>query len=157
MARKSNHQLRVELFLGAGGHSLPGKPTEASRDIRILQAKLLMEETLEAIEAMGVRMYCCRCDNAYNNDANSEISGPCDLPHLAKELADVKVVATGTMSLFGMADEAIQEAVDENNIAKIGARHTVRADGKLVKDPAHKPPDIASLLRDMTNGPDSSS
>jgi predicted HAD superfamily Cof-like phosphohydrolase len=141
------------LFLGAGGHTLPCLPKEASEQIRLLQAKLLMEETLEAIEAMGVVVQtvdghdvCIGMMEFYVDDR-----GHVSLPSLAKELADVRVVATGTMSLFGIADEEVQEAVDANNIAKVeGKKAEKREDGKIVKSGSHPKPDIAGILQRQT-------
>jgi predicted HAD superfamily Cof-like phosphohydrolase len=65
---------------------------------------------------------------------------------------DLKVVTTGTLSAFGLPDELFQEEVDTNNLAKFGPGGRRREDGKWVKPPNHKPPDIAGLLKRLEDG-----
>lgn len=145
---KSRHQRRVETFLVAAGHTIPSRPTIPKESLRVLQARLLLEETMEAIEAMGVKILSPNKGKVVYQDLSLEPdpSFPMDLPHIAKELADVRVVATGTMSLHGMMDRPIQEEVDENNIAKYGSGIRFRADGKVEKPPNHPKPNLAAVL-----------
>jgi predicted HAD superfamily Cof-like phosphohydrolase len=46
----------------------------------------------------------------------------------------------------------MEQAVDQNNLAKFGPGGHRREDGKWVKPPDHKPPDIAGLLDKLAKG-----
>lgn len=53
---KSPHQQRVEEFMGKFGQEVPDKPTMPDEDTRLLRAKLIFEETLETIYALGFKV-----------------------------------------------------------------------------------------------------
>ena len=65
---------------------------------------------------------------------------------------DLAVVTTGTLSACGVPDLPFQQAVDQNNLEKFGPGNTIRDDGKLIKPPGHKPPDIAGILSRLARG-----
>ena len=47
----------------------------------------------------------------------------------------------------GVNEAPIIAMVDNNNMAKHGPGSSIREDGKLIKPPGHKPPDIAGELK----------
>ncbi len=49
-----------------------------------------------------------------------------------------------------MPDKEIQKMVDNNNLEKFGPGHSIREDGKLIKPPYHKAPDIQGFLERIT-------
>src|SRR5690606_27317494 len=65
---------------------------------------------------------------------------------LADGCADLSVVTTGTLSACGIADKALLEEVDRNNIAKFRDGVKKREDGKVLKPEGHQPPDIRRVL-----------
>ena len=75
------------------------------------------------------------------------VTAPGDLVEIVDGALDSKVIATGTLISCGVADVSLQEACDLNNLDKFGPGHTIREDGKLIKPPDHRPPDILALLR----------
>jgi predicted HAD superfamily Cof-like phosphohydrolase len=68
---------------------------------------------------------------------------------IADGCADIKVVTTGTLSAFGIADDLIQQLVDYNNLEKFGPGHGYREDGKLVKPPEHRPPQLDVAVQEQ--------
>jgi predicted HAD superfamily Cof-like phosphohydrolase len=60
--------------------------------------------------------------------------------------ADVIVVTTGTLSACGVADSAVQNEVDQANLRKFGPGSYKREDGKWMKPPDFRPPDIEAVL-----------
>lgn len=154
--RRSAHQLAVDLFMRLGRQRVPLKPTDQLTDEeRILRAKLMVEEVLETCNALGVKVKFGHGDRINAGDMTSpiaihphvfEIVGPLDMVEAVDGCLDVRVVTTGTLSALGVSDESLQEEVDQNNLAKYGPGCTIRADGKVIKPPDHKPPDILGRL-----------
>ena len=116
--------------------------------------KLIAEEFLEVIQAAGF---------GFNGTEVSEwrfIPGPCFPPgleeasrgavnaNLLKELADLAYVIYGTAEALGWdLDEAIKR-VHASNMSKIGAdgKPIYRSDGKVLKGPTYKEPDLTDLV-----------
>lgn len=139
---KSEHQKRVEELMHRAGQSVLETPMLPSEEVRYLRAKLIFEEALETIEALGFKIqmkpFDLDLEIVKGNDPNmTEIVDGC---------ADIIVVTTGTLSAHGVADQAILKAVDENNLEKFGPGSYRREDGKWMKPPGHKPADIMGLL-----------
>jgi predicted HAD superfamily Cof-like phosphohydrolase len=148
---KSEHQKRVDDFMRLAKQELPEKPTEPSEAVRLLRAKLIFEEAIETIRALGVVIYVPAegADMHTNVDcAEFEISPtPFNLIEVIDGCCDIKVVTTGTLSACGVPDKPFQEDVDRNNLEKFGPGHYWRGDGKLMKPPGHRPPDMNFILR----------
>lgn len=140
---KTEHQQRVEMLMHNAGQAVLEKPGIPSVEVRQLRANLILEEALETIEALGFKVQMKPFDLELEI-----VKGP-DEPNLVEVVdgcADIIVVTTGTLSAFGVADEAVLRAVDENNLQKFGPGSYRREDGKWMKPPGHKPPDIKGLL-----------
>ena len=71
-----------------------------------------------------------------------------DLIGIADALADIVYVAYGTAHVYGIDLDAVLDEVHASNMTKLGAdgRPIRRADGKVLKGPAYRPPDIAAVL-----------
>jgi predicted HAD superfamily Cof-like phosphohydrolase len=67
-----------------------------------------------------------------------------DLPAIADGLADLIYVAIGTAVAYGIDLRPVWAAVQAANLGKLGG--TVREDGKRMKPPGWKPPDVAAIL-----------
>lgn len=70
---------------------------------------------------------------------------------MARELADVVIVAYGTAELFGIDLDVALERVHGANMAKLGpdGRPVKRPhDGKVMKPPGWKPPDLKDAVLD---------
>ena len=67
-----------------------------------------------------------------------------DLPHIAKELADLLYVVYGTAVSYGIDMEPVFQEVQRSNMSKIGGYK--REDGKWVKPATYSPANIAPIL-----------
>jgi predicted HAD superfamily Cof-like phosphohydrolase len=144
---QTEQQRRVERFMRDAGQfvrEFPAEPTEAER---ILRAKLILEEAFETVDALGIAIFD-EGDRVIDADKLSF------MPHLSKDFdmvgavdgcIDVLVVTVGTLSAIGCGDVHLMNAVlDANDLKLTGP---AREDGKKLKPPGWKPPDIAGELR----------
>jgi predicted HAD superfamily Cof-like phosphohydrolase len=71
-----------------------------------------------------------------------------DLVALADALADIIYVAYGTAHVYGIELDSVLDEVHASNMTKLGAdgRPVRRADGKVLKGPDYRPPDVKSIL-----------
>ncbi|WP_111765105.1 nucleotide pyrophosphohydrolase [Nakamurella deserti] len=71
-----------------------------------------------------------------------------DLVGVADALADIVYVAYGTAHVYGIDLDAVIDAVHTSNMTKLGAdgRPVRRSDGKILKGPDYRPPEIAAVL-----------
>jgi predicted HAD superfamily Cof-like phosphohydrolase len=144
--RKSPHQERVEAFMAKANQAVPDRPTMPDSETRKFRAKIILEETLETIEALGMKVV----SRGLAEFVIEESSQPPDLNEIIDGCADIHVVTTGTLSACGVADEALMVEVDNNNLAKFGPGSYRREDGKWMKPPDHKPPDIERIVKEQT-------
>ena len=143
--RQSAHQRRIEEFMCKGGQKVPESLNLRDSETRKLRARLILEETVEVIEAMGFRVLVAQ-NPVEKNPVLIPLEAALDPAHIAKELADLSVVPIGTMSAFGMQDEPLLQAVDNSNLSKVQGGPVFRADGKLLKGPDYKEPDMNKAL-----------
>jgi predicted HAD superfamily Cof-like phosphohydrolase len=155
--RKSGHQQRVELMLDkirsfGDLPPIPSAPTIGAGKMVLAQAKLVLEETLELLEACGIKVETGFGETLDRKDLHLTIDRELtneDLPHIAKEIADVSVVTTGMFSEFGIADVPVLEEVDANNLAKFGPGGYLDENRKWRKPPNHPTPDIGQVLKNQ--------
>ena len=78
----------------------------------------------------------------------ADAAGAGDLIGIADALADIVYVAYGTAHVYGIDLDAVLDEVHASNMTKLGAdgRPIRRADGKVLKGPDYRPPDIAAVL-----------
>lgn len=96
----------------------PAVPDEATVSLR---CRLIDEEYRESIDAIGVG----------------------DLPEIAKELADLLYVVTGTFVAYGIDPGPVFAAVHASNMSKPGTKDEA---GKFLKGEHYEAPDIAGIL-----------
>lgn len=156
----TEHQLRVEEFMRLAGQELPAKPTMPSLEVRRLRATLILEETIETINALGFYI---------DTDLTLEEPSWPNLEQILDGCLDLSVVTIGTLSACGIKDKRPLELVDKNNLLKewTGAEllttyldtskgykvdrlkngnYRVTLNGKLIKPPSHKPPNLNDEL-----------
>jgi predicted HAD superfamily Cof-like phosphohydrolase len=114
-------------YHGAFGEQPHLEPTLLAPEVATLRRTLLTEELAEVLAELE--------------------SG--DLVALAHELADLVYVAYGTAVSAGIDLDAVLAEVHAANMSKIGTDGSfeLRADGKLLKGPNYRAPDIAEVLR----------
>lgn len=110
--------------VGQPVHSRPQDSIPASDfDLRL---RLLAEEYAELVAAM--------------------VEG--DLAAVAQELADLVVVAYGTAATYGLdLDRAVWEVMEANRSKLVDGRPVLRADGKVLKGPNYRPPDMEHVVK----------
>lgn len=148
--KRMSHQDRVKEFMVLAKQETPDKPTVPSDKVLELRAKLMLEELFELLGAMGITVINTNQDTNildYKNLLISRNDYPVDIVEVADGLADESVVLYGTAVAFGIDMKPLVEEVDNNNLAKFGPGHYIREDGKLMKPPGHKKPDIAKVLK----------
>lgn len=139
----SPHYDRVRQFMELAGQEVPSRPGIPNEETRLLRARLILEEALETVEALGVTpLFSCA-------EGEKEITSQSVRLHADREpslldiidgCCDTIVVTTGTLIACGVPDVPFQEAVDQNNLAKFGPGSYRRDDGKWVKPADH--PDV---------------
>lgn len=149
---KSETQQRIEPFMTASGQTVNDRPTVPHASDRKLRAMLLWEETLETIEALGVRVvdFTGEAITKGTDDVHFEAlpDSEFDLIEAIDGCIDVIVIATGTLSTIGVPDRPHQLEVDHANLRKIPADGACkrRDDGKLLKPEGWEPPNHLRVL-----------
>jgi predicted HAD superfamily Cof-like phosphohydrolase len=129
------------------GQETPGTPTIPDDDTRLLRARLILEEALETVRALGVTVQDRKTGGVFtDDDLEFEVTGSVDLEGVVDGCADISVVTIGTLVAFGVDDEPILEEVDEANLRKFGPGSFAREDGKWMKPPDWVPPDIIGVI-----------
>ena len=146
------HYTRVREFMQKVGQETPSSPVIPDERTRLLRAKLILEEAIETIRAMGVEVRLRGADGQAGvvtvdpHELAFAINGDVDLEGVVDGCADISVVTIGTLISFGVDDEPILEEVDQANLRKFGPGSYAREDGKWIKPPDWTPPDILGVL-----------
>lgn len=146
--KRSQHQQNVDKFMRLAKQVVPISPTIPPPEIRMLRARLIMEEAIETVAGLGVDMtFKSSPEPACFADIEFEDNGNPDLIEIVDGCADISVVTTGTLSACGVADCSVLETVDENNLMKFGpGGYEDPVTKKWIKPPNHKKPNIGWLL-----------
>jgi len=119
----------VAAFHNAFGVGMANTPVgNISKEINELRHKLMAEENNEYLEA-----------------ANSN-----DLVEVADALGDMLYILCGTILSHGMQHiiEAVFDEIQDSNMSKLGAdgKPIYREDGKVMKGPNYRKPDLKQFL-----------
>lgn len=154
-----NHQFRINEFMRKAGQELPPSPCIPSEEIRLLRAKLILEEAFETVAGLGVAVMLrleqakiindgeVPCQQVLFADCELIISGECDILEVADGCADISVVTIGTLSAFGIRADSVVAEVDCANLRKFGPGGYRREDGKWIKPSNWQPPNILRQLQ----------
>lgn len=141
--RLNEHINRICRFMEKAGQTIRWKPTVPTYEERKLRAKLILEESLETIDALGFSVIVSGVDAKSHQLV--ELKEP-NLVEIADGIADISVVSIGTTIACGIDIRPIIEMVDESNLAKFSEGSYRRDDGKWMKPPNWKPPRIKEEL-----------
>ena len=146
--KKTDHQKRVEQFMRLAGQDVPASPEIPTEAVRLLRAKLIFEEAMETIEALGCKVGLPFGDDILADHRHFQVfmHGEPDLIEIADGCADISVVTIGTLSACGIADRPLLEEVDDSNLQKFGPGSHRREDGKWIKPTGWVPPKIEKVL-----------
>lgn len=126
--------------------------TDIPDDERLLRARLVLEEALEFVAAMGCRIRVdptTTRDGITNPKTQVDVSldpeGDIDLIEAADAIADIVVVAKGSAHTLGIPVDQVFEAVHITNMSKMPGGKPIRreSDGKILKPPGWEPPTTA--------------
>ena len=142
------HYDRVKDFMQRVGQPTPERLTLPDEQTRILRAKLILEEALETVRALGVQVRTGGADGDVIDDENLtfQAAGEVDLVEVVDGCADISVVTIGTLISIGVDDEPVLEEVDASNLRKFEPGSYRREDGKWMKPPGWTPPDIKAAI-----------
>ena len=133
-------QADVESFHALHGQIDPLTPSSTDGATLQLRIDLITEEFDELIDEL-VKL---QVDALHTTPKIAELDR---LAHIAKEIADLIYVSVGTASVLGIDIAPVWEAVHESNMKK--ADGPLRLDGKRLKPPDWKPPNIVAIIREQ--------
>lgn len=143
----------IRAFMAAAGQHLPHAPTtEVDAQVIALRVRLVLEETFELAEALGVEVLLGGVA-VQRSELAVRVSGTVDLAGAAGEIADVVYVAKGAALALGIPIDEVTAEVQRANMSKVGEDGKVerRSDGKVVKPPGFAPADVASIIERAKN------
>lgn len=144
----------VAAFHRAAGQPVRDVPTVPSDDEVRLRIRLIGEEFCEFLIACGMdQEMVSRIDSYIWNYSEpkgglGELTGECDLIATADALTDLSYVITGTCVQMGLPKEALFDEVQVSNMSKFEGGVKLDANGKVVKGPRYRKPDVAKVLRE---------
>lgn len=147
----------IREFMEAFGQETLDVPTkDVPEDVRLLRARLVLEEAFELAEALGVKVSLSDDEEPQRVAPKSvrveiDESQEVDLVETADALADIIVVTKGGALAFGVPiDDILVDEVGPSNMAKMGPDgKPIRreSDGKVLKPEGWEPPNIRRALR----------
>lgn len=146
LRRQGDISYCVGAFHQAHGYPVRRVPTiDIPRAEMTLRASLMSEEYFETMH--GFYATIPRLEEAYElvKWVVANVSPAPDLVQIADGLCDQDYINDGTRHYFGIPRVPILKEVQRANMEKMGG--PVRADGKLLKPPGWRAPDIAGVLR----------
>jgi predicted HAD superfamily Cof-like phosphohydrolase len=128
-------QRKIRAWMRAVEQVLPEKPTPATHEVRVLRAKLVLEEAQELVDALG-----------FSVKIELDVRDPKepDFVEMIDALCDLMYVVEGAGCAFGVDLEAFFAEVHDSNCTKIGGLR--REDGKVVKPPWYRVPNLQPIL-----------
>lgn len=151
-------QFKVAEFHKAASQVDLDRPGIPDLNIRILRAKLMLEELLETIhDGLGLSIQIDSMVNQFRETGRIEVSKieflevhPGNIVETADGIADLLYVTLGTANATGINIKPIFDEVHRSNMSKF-IDGQIGEDGKWKKGPSFRPPDIAPLIEN--NGP----
>lgn len=128
----------VREFHEAFGAHIGREPGDANHTVSELRLNLIREEWHEVREAMHSLVL------SLVKGANGHL----ELPHVAKELADLVYVTYGAALALGIDLDAVIAEVHRSNMTKLGedGKPIYREDGKVLKGPHYEEPNVGKVL-----------
>lgn len=146
------HIDNVKDFCHKAGQPVPTEKTYPTIKARELRARLILEEALEMVEALGFVLIKKDIEDDVIGSADDfeyQCVGPLDHIGVMDAAVDLLWVGvTGPAVLCGLSDklEECIEAIDQNNLEKFKSGHRCEVTGKWIKSPNHKKPNLESII-----------
>jgi len=139
LSQKTSEEMLKE-FHTKYGHMIKDRPTlDIPQAVKILRAKLILEEVEETIRAMGFKVSIFLGEH----DPHME-----NLSEIADGLADSKYVIVGTAITYGIPEARVFREVHNSNMTKTPAPVSPgqKYGTKTPKGPDYVAPDISGIL-----------
>jgi len=150
----------IQEFHEVFGHPVNYRPsTDVSPRVLRLRINLILEELGEVIGAMGgdsennrlsiVQSKVLGVSDILMTEVDDDAFNDLDLANLAKEITDLLVVVNGLAVVMGIDADRCMDYVHTSNMSKLGedGRPIYRDDGKIMKGPDYKKPNMKRALR----------
>jgi predicted HAD superfamily Cof-like phosphohydrolase len=154
----SSYELTRE-FHRAVGHPVANQPRTSIPEDRLkLRANLIASEFAELIAALagyaGSDPFIEFLKRTVTDVLVNNLFGPdglrrgmeVDLVEVARQIADLHIVVSGTALEFGIPEPAVIEEVHAANMRKVGGPK--REDGKQLRPEGWEPPNVARVLEE---------
>lgn len=148
----------VREFHKVFGHPIADNPIVPPLERRILRVNLILEEAIEFANASGVQITAIGGDRLGVVLTDGETAfvleeGFADFPDIVKAadaLGDLRVVTDGSNLEWGFPIEEVLYEINDSNMSKLGedGKPIYREDGKILKGPNFKLPNIEKVLKD---------
>lgn len=143
----NDSQVRVADFHMKSGLTVNLSPTIPSREDLYLRSKLLLEETLEFINAAGFDV-----EITPSGQIHVESSGDApDLIEMADAIADIDYINMGNAVTLGIDAEKVSVEVHRSNMTKLFPDGTFHKNdyGKVIKPETYERPQIVRVLKEQ--------
>lgn len=159
---KSIHYTRVKGFMVKAGQTAPDHFQPFEEKDALLRVRLVLEEALEQIKALGYGVALSEqyMDMLADGARPAVMPGKVDLSRFdfvrlgevnyeeyLDSVADLSVVNIGGLVTIGVPDVPLIRQVDTANLRKFGAGSYKDENGKWIKPPDWRPPNIKALMR----------
>lgn len=141
-------QRQVREFMIAAGQDCPSKLTDMDDETRLLRARLLLEETLETIDGLGISVSIPTSTYPREvsfDDLSFSISKDMEILATIDGMADVSFVNYGLANAMGIDMEPFEHEVFLNNMSKFIDGYKDE-NGKFRKGPSYKSVDLKPIL-----------
>lgn len=141
---------QVKDFMRKAGQHVPDKPAMPELPVRLLRVKLIAQELRELAHAYGVRLLL---DSDMPEDMIG-VAANAMVPNMVESYdatQDIMFVTIGTGIAQGTPLTPGWEEVVASNLSKFIDGHRA-PDGKWIKGPSTRPPNLAPLLAAMNDG-----
>jgi predicted HAD superfamily Cof-like phosphohydrolase len=151
--RAVDRKAMVRAFFVVAGQAIAERPRVPDDELLRFRLRLVVEEFFELLRACTCHLSCDMISEAelLVSDAIALFkSSSVNFPELVDATVDIDYVVEGLRIAFGVDSNAVWDEVHRANRNKCGGPR--REDGKLMKPPGWKPPDIAGVLARMGAG-----
>ena len=145
-------QNQINEFMVKAGQGAPDRPTLPPLEVRKGRLKWLAEELCELANAWSIEF---DLNNSHNTTGNI-VLWPASKPQFSNDTEaiteaydatiDMLVFAIGNGVAMGTDLQPGWDEVHTSNMAKFGPGGSIREDGKVMKPPGWKKPDLASII-----------
>lgn len=160
MTNISHYYRRVRDFMLNAKQETPVNARYPDSRTRELRARLIIEEALETVEALGCHVRVMRTDErghlVHKDGLLITAKAPDEMPpvtdaemlkQVVDGLADTTVVVLGTFIACGVPDEPAMQEVCDSNDTKFREGFSFRDDGKLRKSPLYRPANFSEVIK----------